>query len=461
MRTPPLEGGYPTLESGNGGLPGRAVQSPRDAAVHLSRSSAGPARGRLQKRTVDVQSAADRRLPAQARVPRNDRSGEARARRGTCGLRRAGCVSSRQRRPHRLRRQRRRRRRHPARLPEIRAEEGAAAHRRRDALAEERSPALDGHAAAGRDGQGLRLPQGLKLESASMAEIGTMRVKSGLAEMLKGGVIMDVTTADQARIAEDAGAVAVMALERVPADIRAEGGVARMADPDRIREIQEAVTIPVMAKCRIGHFVEAQILEALEVDYIDESEVLTPADEEHHVDKWRFTVPFVCGATNLGEGPRRIAEGGAIIRAKGEAGTGGIVNAVTHMRSVFGHIRRLGALRDEELYAEAKELRAPHELVKWVAQHGRLPVVTFTAGGIATPADAALCMQLGADGVFVGSGIFKSSDPSTRAKAIVEATTHFQDADILARVSSGLGDAMSGLSAASLRPEELLETRGW
>jgi pyridoxal 5'-phosphate synthase pdxS subunit len=294
-----------------------------------------------------------------------------------------------------------------------------------------------------------------------MVEIGTMRVKSGLAEMLKGGVIMDVTTAEQARIAEDAGAVAVMALERVPADIRRDGGVARMADPDKIREIQEAVTIPVMAKARIGHFVEAQILEALEVDYIDESEVLTPADTANHIDKWKFTVPFVCGCTNLGEALRRIAEGAAMIRTKGEAGTGDIVNAVTHMRAVFGHIRKLQSLREDELYAEAKELRAPYELVQWVAQNGRLPVVTFTAGGIATPADAALCMQLGADGVFVGSGIFKSSDPSTRAKAIVEATTHFEDAEILARVSQGLGDAMSGLSAADLRPEELLETRGW
>jgi len=294
-----------------------------------------------------------------------------------------------------------------------------------------------------------------------MAETGTMRVKSGLAEMLKGGVIMDVTTADQARIAEDAGAVAVMALERVPADIRAEGGVARMADPDKIREIQETVTIPVMAKCRIGHFVEAQILEALEVDYIDESEVLTPADMKHHVDKWSFTIPFVCGCTNLGEALRRISEGAAMIRTKGEAGTGDVVNAVTHMRAVFGHIRKLQTLREDELYAEAKELQAPYELVKWVAEQGRLPVVTFTAGGIATPADAALCMQLGADGVFVGSGIYKSADPSPRAKAIVEATTHFQDAEILARVSGGLGDPMSGLATAALAPEELLETRGW
>jgi pyridoxal 5'-phosphate synthase pdxS subunit len=292
-------------------------------------------------------------------------------------------------------------------------------------------------------------------------EIGTLRVKTGLAEMLKGGVIMDVTTADQARIAEEAGACAVMALERVPADIRAQGGVARMADPDKIREIQEAVSIPVMAKARIGHFVEAQILEALEVDYIDESEVLTPADTQHHIDKLKFTVPFVCGCTNLGEALRRIAEGAAMIRTKGEAGTGDIVNAVTHMRAVFGHIRRLQSLPEEELFAEAKEVRAPFELVRWVAENGRLPVVTFTAGGIATPADAALCMQLGADGVFVGSGIFKSDNPDVRAKAIVEATTHFEDAAILARVSQGLGDAMSGLAASSLAPEELLATRGW
>jgi pyridoxal 5'-phosphate synthase pdxS subunit len=234
-----------------------------------------------------------------------------------------------------------------------------------------------------------------------------------------------------------------------------------MADPDKIEEIKEAVTIPVMAKARIGHFVEAQILEALEVDYVDESEVLTPADTAHHIDKWRFTVPFVCGCTNLGEALRRIAEGAAMIRTKGEAGTGDIVNAVTHMRAVFGGIRRLGSLAPEELPSEAKELQAPLDLVRWVAEHGRLPVVTFTAGGIATPADAALCMQLGADGVFVGSGIFKSSDPLLRAKAIVEATTHFGDPEILARVSRGLGDAMSGLSTATLAPEELLETRGW
>jgi len=294
-----------------------------------------------------------------------------------------------------------------------------------------------------------------------MPEIGTMRVKSGLAEMLKGGVIMDVVDAEQAKIAEAAGAVSVMALERVPADIRAQGGVARMSDPGMIRQIQEAVTIPVMAKCRIGHFAEAQILQSLEIDYIDESEVLTPADLQHHVDKWAFTVPFVCGCTNLGEALRRIAEGSAMIRTKGEAGTGDIVNAVTHMRSVFGSIRRLGALRPEELYAEAKELRAPVELVQWVAANGKLPVVTFTAGGIATPADAALCMQLGADGVFVGSGIFKSGDPEKRARAIVEATTHYMDADVLARVSEGLGEAMVGISTASLDPADLLERRGW
>src|ERR687897_1374000 len=292
-------------------------------------------------------------------------------------------------------------------------------------------------------------------------DTGTVRVKRGLAEMLKGGVIMDVVTPEHAKIAEDAGAVAVMALERVPADIRRDGGVARMSDPAMISDIQEAVTIPVMAKCRIGHFVEAQILQALEIDYIDESEVLTPADVAHHVDKWAFEIPFVCGATNLGEALRRIAEGAAMIRTKGEAGTGDVVNAVTHMRAVFGGIRRLGALREEELYSEAKELRAPYELVKWVAEHGRLPVVTFTAGGIATPADAALCMQLGADGVFVGSGIFKSSEPASRAKAIVEATTHFRDPEVLARVSSGLGEPMRGLDAAALPHEEMLETRGW
>src|SRR5205809_6697277 len=294
-----------------------------------------------------------------------------------------------------------------------------------------------------------------------MHETGTMRVKSGLAEMLKGGVIMDVVNAEQAKIAEGAGAVAVMALERVPADIRVQGGVARMSDPEMIREIQESVTIPVMAKCRIGHFAEAQILQALEIDYIDESEVLTPADLEHHVDKWKFTVPFVCGATNLGEALRRIREGAAMIRTKGEAGTGDIVNAVTHMRAVFGHIRRLTSLAEEEHYSEAKNVQAPYDLVRWVADHGRLPVVTFTAGGIATPADASLCMQLGADGGFVGSGIFKSGDPERRAKAIVEATTHFTDADILARVSAGLGEPMVGIWTQALDPSELLETRGW
>jgi pyridoxal 5'-phosphate synthase pdxS subunit len=294
-----------------------------------------------------------------------------------------------------------------------------------------------------------------------MAELGTMRVKGGLAEMLKGGVIMDVTTAEQARIAEDAGAVAVMALERVPADIRAQGGVARMADPTKIKEIQEAVTIPVMAKCRIGHFVEAEILEALEVDYIDESEVLTPADEDHHVDKWKFRVPVVCGCRNLGEALRRINEGAAMIRTKGEAGTGDIVNAVRHMRAVMGEIRRLGSLSEEELFTAAKDLQAPFDLVLWAAEHARLPVVMFTAGGIATPADAALCMKLGADGVFVGSGIFKSEEPSVRAKAIVEATTHYRDPEILARVSAGLGEPMRGLDTASMPAEELLQTRGW
>jgi pyridoxal 5'-phosphate synthase pdxS subunit len=306
-----------------------------------------------------------------------------------------------------------------------------------------------------------------------MAEYGTLRVKTGLAEMLKGGVIMDVVDAEQARIAEEAGACAVMALERVPADIRRDGGVARMADPQKIREIQDAVTIPVMAKCRIGHFAEAQILEALEVDYIDESEVLTPASLSHHVDKWGFTVPFVCGATNLGEALRRISEGAAMIRTKGEAGTGDIVNAETHMRSVFGAIRELQAARDDELFAASKEHRAPYELVRWVAENGRLPVVTFTAGGIATPADASLCMQLGADGVFVGSGIFKSGrdpliehegwveDVTRRARAIVEATTHFEDAKVLAEVSMGLGQPMVGISASSLPEEERLEVRGW
>jgi len=294
-----------------------------------------------------------------------------------------------------------------------------------------------------------------------MKETGTLRVKTGLAEMLKGGVIMDVTTAEQARIAEEAGACAVMALERVPADIRRDGGVARMADPEKIAEIKEAVTIPVMAKARIGHFVEAQVLEALEVDYIDESEVLTPADEAHHINKWDFTVPFVCGAVNLGEALRRITEGAAMIRTKGEAGTGNVVEAVRHMRTIVGEIRALTVLDEDELYRAAKELRAPHDLVAWVAEHGKLPVVNFSAGGIATPADAALMMQLGAEGVFVGSGIFKSGDPARRAKAIVEATTHYQDAAIIAQVSRGLGDAMPGLEIGSIGQENLIQHRGW
>ena len=338
-----------------------------------------------------------------------------------------------------------------------------APHGRHHGIAAERRPRLADLADAGADRRRPRLPRLLVVPryTQHMAEYGTMRVKSGLAEMLKGGVIMDVVNAEQAKIAEASGAVAVMALERVPADIRVEGGVARMSDPEMIRDIQDSVTIPVMAKCRIGHFAEAQILQALEIDYIDESEVLTPADMEHHVDKWRFTVPFVCGATNLGEALRRISEGAAMIRTKGEAGTGDIVNAVTHMRSVFGHIRKLETLAEEELYTEAKNLQAPQELVRWVAENGRLPVVTFTAGGIATPADAALCMQLGADGVFVGSGIFKSGDPERRAKAIVEATTHFNDPEILARVSAGLGEPMVGISTATLDPSQLLETRGW
>ncbi len=290
---------------------------------------------------------------------------------------------------------------------------------------------------------------------------GTWEAKKGLAQMLKGGVIMDVTTPDQAKIAEDAGACSVMALERVPADIRAEGGVARMADPEVIIRIQEAVTIPVMAKVRIGHFVEAQILEALEVDYIDESEVLTPADEQHHIDKHAFKVPFVCGCRDLGEALRRIAEGAAMIRTKGEAGSGDIVEAVRHMRKVQSQIRWLQSLREDELYAAAKELGAPYTLVAEVAKTGKLPVVNFAAGGIATPADAALMMQLGADGIFVGSGIFKSSDPAARAKAIVEATTHFDDPALLARVSRGLGVPMRGREAARLTDTERLAVRGW
>ena len=290
---------------------------------------------------------------------------------------------------------------------------------------------------------------------------GTWKLKKGLAEMLKGGVIMDVTTPEQAKIAEEAGACAVMALERVPADIRAAGGVARMADPDVILKIMDAVSIPVMAKARIGHFVEAQILEALGIDYIDESEVLTPADESHHIDKHQFKVPFVCGARDLGEALRRIGEGAAMIRTKGEAGTGNIVEAVRHMRTVMGEIRWLQNLPPEELMAAAKKLGAPYELVKEVASLGRLPVVNFAAGGVATPADAALMMQLGADGVFVGSGIFKSSDPAARAKAIVAAVTHYNDPKILAEVSRGLGEAMRGLELSTITPEERLAARGW
>jgi len=292
-------------------------------------------------------------------------------------------------------------------------------------------------------------------------ETGGARVKRGLAEMLKGGVIMDVTTAEQATIAEDAGAVAVMALERVPADIRAEGGVVRMADPEKIAEIMEAVSIPVMAKCRIGHIAEAQVLEALGVDYIDESEVLTPADESNHVDKWAFNVPFVCGATNLGEALRRIGEGAAMIRSKGEAGTGNVVEAVRHMRSITSEIRRLSTLGREELMSAAKDLRAPYDLVREIAETGTLPVVLFTAGGIATPADAALMMQLGADGVFVGSGIFKSGDPATRARAIVEATTYFNEPEMVAKVSRGLGEAMVGINVGDIPESERLARRGW
>jgi pyridoxal 5'-phosphate synthase pdxS subunit len=291
--------------------------------------------------------------------------------------------------------------------------------------------------------------------------VGTERVKRGMAEMLKGGVIMDVVTPDQAKIAEDAGAVAVMALERVPADIRAEGGVARSSDPDMIDGIIEAVSIPVMAKARIGHFAEAQILESLGVDYIDESEVLTPADYSNHIDKWNFTVPFVCGATNLGEALRRITEGAAMIRSKGEAGTGDVSNAVTHMRTIRGEIARLSSMSKDELYVAAKELQAPYDLVVEVAAAGALPVVLFTAGGIATPADAALMMQLGADGVFVGSGIFKSGDPVRRANAIVQATRHFDNPDVVAKVSRGLGEAMVGINVADIPVHHRLEDRGW
>jgi len=292
-------------------------------------------------------------------------------------------------------------------------------------------------------------------------ETGTFRVKSGLAEMLKGGVIMDVTNAEQAKIAEDAGACAVMALERVPADIRRDGGVARMADVAKIEEIMGAVTVPVMAKARIGHFAEAQILQSVGVDYVDESEVLTPADEEYHIDKWAFTVPFVCGARDLGEALRRLAEGAAMIRTKGEAGTGNVVEAVRHQRTMLRQTGWLQTLRPEQYVSAAKELGAPVELIRDVAAAGRLPVVNFAAGGLATPADAALMMQLGVDGVFVGSGIFKSEDPGVRARAIVEATTHFNDPDVLAKVSKGLGEPMHGLDIKELGEEGLLQVRGW
>ena len=290
---------------------------------------------------------------------------------------------------------------------------------------------------------------------------GTARVKRGMAEMLKGGVIMDVVNVDQAKIAEDAGACAVMALERVPADIRAQGGVARMSDPDMIEKIQAAVSIPVMAKVRIGHFVEAQIIESLNVDYIDESEVLTPADFTNHIDKWNFKIPFVCGATNLGEALRRINEGAAMIRSKGEAGTGDVSNAMTHMRTIGAEIRRLTSMREDELYVAAKEMQAPYALVQEVAATGKLPVVLFTAGGIATPADAALMMQMGADGVFIGSGIFKSGNPAQRAAACVKATTFFDDPKVLAEVSRGLGDAMVGINVADIPVPHRLAERGW
>ena len=297
--------------------------------------------------------------------------------------------------------------------------------------------------------------------SSDRPAVGTARVKRGMAEMLKGGVIMDVVTAEQARIAEDAGAVAVMALERVPADIRAEGGVSRMSDPDMIESIVAEVSIPVMAKARIGHFVEAQVLQSLGVDYIDESEVLTPADYANHIDKWNYTVPFVCGATNLGEALRRITEGAAMIRSKGEAGTGDVSNATTHMRKLRDQLRWLQNLPEDELFVAAKELQAPYELVREVATLGKLPVVLFTAGGIATPADAAMMMQLGAEGVFVGSGIFKSGNPAQRAEAIVKATTFFDDPDVIAKVSRGLGEAMVGINVDEIPQPHRLAERGW
>jgi len=292
-------------------------------------------------------------------------------------------------------------------------------------------------------------------------EKGTLKVKTGLAEMLKGGVIMDVTTVEQAKIAEEAGAVSVMALERIPADIRAAGGVARMTDPEIIIKIMDAVTIPVMAKCRIGHFVEAQILESIGVDYIDESEVLTPADEKYHVNKWDFKVPFVCGATNLAEALRRIGEGAAMVRTKGEAGTGNVVEAVRHMRTIKDDIRRVASMQREEIMTISKEIGAPYELIIYIRENGKLPVVNFSAGGIATPADAAMIMQLGADGIFVGSGIFKSENPLKMAKAIVDATTHFNNPELLAKISRGLGSAMSGLEISKIPKEELLAQRGW
>lgn len=298
-------------------------------------------------------------------------------------------------------------------------------------------------------------------ENNSSKTIGSHTVKVGLAQMLKGGVIMDVVTPEHAKIAEDAGAVAVMALERVPADIRADGGVARMSDPGLIKQIISAVSIPVMAKCRIGHFVEAQILESIGVDYVDESEVLTPADEEYHVDKHKFKMPFVCGCRNLGEALRRIGEGAAMIRTKGEAGTGDVVEAVRHARTVLGEIRKLQQMPDEELMTYAKDIGAPYDLVKQTKEMGRMPVVNFAAGGIATPADAALMMQIGVDGVFVGSGIFKSGDPASRAKAIVEATTHYNNPEILAKVSENLGEPMVGINVSSLEEKDLLAGRGW
>jgi pyridoxal 5'-phosphate synthase pdxS subunit len=303
--------------------------------------------------------------------------------------------------------------------------------------------------------------RGVPSRPMTTEEIGTSRVKRGLAEMLKGGVIMDVVTADQARIAEDAGAVAVMALERVPADIRAQGGVARMSDPDLIDGIVEAVSIPVMAKARIGHFVEAQVLQALKVDYIDESEVLSPADYVNHIDKWAFDVPFVCGATNLGEALRRITEGAAMIRSKGEAGTGDVSEATKHIRTITGEINALRSKTKDELYVAAKELQAPYDLVREVAETGKLPVVLFTAGGVATPADAALMMHLGADGVFVGSGIFKSGDPARRAAAIVKATTFWEDPEVVVEASRGLGEAMVGINVADVPAPHRLASRGW